>query len=134
VGVDALKTDPRFQERDERKKNRQALTLLLEEKLRTRPTAEWVEALNAGGVPSGDILPLGEALDQPQVRHRGTLEEVEVDGVGPVRLFGLSARLEKTPGGITSPPPRLGEHTDDVLTSLGYTGKEIAALREKGVV
>jgi len=134
VGVEALKTDPRFQERDERKKNRQALTPLLEEKLQTRPTAEWVEALNARGVPSGAILSLGAALDQPQVRHRGTLETVEVDGVGEVRLFGLSAQLKKTPGAIDSPPPRLGEHTDDVLTSLGYTGKEIAALREKGVV
>ena len=51
VGVEELKTDPRFQERDERKKNRKALTPLLEEKLRTRPTAEWVEALNARGVP-----------------------------------------------------------------------------------
>ncbi len=114
VGAEELKTDPRFQERDERKKNRKALTPLLEEKLGQRPTAEWVEALNARGVPSGDILPLGEALDQPQVRHRGTLETVEVEGVGEVKLFGLSAQPEQTPGGITSPPPRpRGPHRGD---------------------
>jgi CoA:oxalate CoA-transferase len=134
VGVEELKTDPRFQERDERKKNRKALTPLLEAKLKERSTAEWVEALNAGGIPSGDILPLGEALDQPQVRHRGTLEEVEVEGIGAVKLFGLSARLGKTPGGITSAPPRLGEHTGEVLVGLGYTPEQVAALREKGVV
>ena len=134
VGVEELKTDPRFQERDERKKNRKALTPLLEEKLRTRPTAEWVEALNARGVPSGDILPLGAALDQPQVRHRGTLQTVDVDGIGEVKLFGLSAQLKGTPGGITSPPPRLGEHTEEVLTGLGYTREQVTALREKGVV
>ena len=134
VGVEELKTDPRFQERDERKKNRQALTPLLEEKLQTRPTAEWVEALNARGIPSGDILPLGAALDQEQVRHRGTLETVEVEGVGEVKLFGLSAQLKKTPGGITSPPPRLGAHTDEVLSGLGYTREQVMALREKGVV
>ena len=52
-----LKTDPRFQERDTRKKNRKALTPLLEARLKERPTAEWVEALNARGVPSGAILP-----------------------------------------------------------------------------
>ena len=134
MGVEELKTDPRFQERDERKKNRKALTPLLEAKLKQRPTADWVEALNAGGIPSGEILPLGEALEQPQVRHRGTLEEVEVEGIGPVKLFGLSARLEKTPGGITSAPPRLGEHTGEVLVGLGYTAEQAAALREKGVV
>jgi crotonobetainyl-CoA:carnitine CoA-transferase CaiB-like acyl-CoA transferase len=134
VGVEELKTDPRFQERDERKKNRKALTPLLEEKLRTRPTADWVEALNARGVPSGDILPLDAALDQPQIRHRGTLQAVDVDGIGEVKLFGLSAQLKSTPGGITSPPPRLGEHTDEVLTGLGYTLEQVTALREKGVV
>jgi CoA:oxalate CoA-transferase len=134
VGVEHLRTDPRFQERDERKKNRKALTPLLEGKLKERPTAEWVEALNTRGVPSGEILPLGAALDQPQVRHRRTLETVEVDGVGEVRLFGLSARLEKTPGGITSPPPRLGAHTDEVLEKLGYSRQDIASLRERGIV
>jgi CoA:oxalate CoA-transferase len=119
---------------EELKKNRRTLTPLLEEKLRTRPTAEWVEALNARGIPSGDILPLGAALDQEQVRHRGTLETVEVEGVGEVKLFGLSAQLRKTPGGITSPPPRLGAHTDEVLSGLGYTREQVMALREKGVV
>jgi formyl-CoA transferase len=134
VGVEELKTDPRFQERDERKKNRKALTPLLEEKLKERPTVEWVDALNARGVPSGDILPLGAALAQPQVEHRGTLETVEVEGIGEVRLFGLSAQLKKTPGGITSPPPRLGAHTDEVLSGLGYTRERVMDLRKEGVV
>jgi formyl-CoA transferase len=134
VGACELKTDPRFQERDERKKNRKALTPLLEAKLRERPTAAWVEALNARGIPSGDILALGAALEQPQVRHRGTLQSVEVDGIGEVKLFGLSAQLKGTPGGITSPPPRLGQHTDEVLTGLGYSPDRIAELRERGVV
>ncbi len=134
VGVPQLKTDPRFQERDERKRNRKALTPLLEAKLREKPTAHWVEALNARDVPSGDILPLGKALAQPQIEHRNVLHSVDVAEIGEVKLFGLTAQLEKTPGAITSAPPRLGAHTEEVLAGLGYTRAEIATLRQKSIV
>jgi crotonobetainyl-CoA:carnitine CoA-transferase CaiB-like acyl-CoA transferase len=134
LGVTELKTDPRFQERDERKRNRKLLTPLLETKLAQRPTAYWVEALNARDVPSGAILPLAKALAQPQVEHRGTLRSVPVDGIGEVQLFGLSAQLGRTPGAITAPPPRLGAHTSEVLQSLGYADAAIDDLRRRGVV
>jgi formyl-CoA transferase len=134
LGVEHLKADPRFKERDERKRNRAALTPLLEEKLKERPTAAWVAALNARDVPSGDILSLEEALGQAQVRHRETLRTLHVEDAGDVEIFGLTARLEKTPGEITSPPPRLGEHTEDILAGLGYSKADITGLRQQGVV
>jgi crotonobetainyl-CoA:carnitine CoA-transferase CaiB-like acyl-CoA transferase len=135
IGAPELKTDPRFQERDERKRNRRALTPLVEEKLKQRPTADWVEALNARDVPSGDILSLKAALEQPQVQHRRVLDTVRVDDeIGEVKLFGLTAQLSKTPGAITSPPPRLGAHTEEVLVGLGYTKEDVAALKGKGIV
>ena len=134
LGVEELKRDPRFQARDERKRNRAELTPLLEEKLGERPTADGVAALNARDVPSGAILPLEAALEQAQVRHRGTLCPVEVEGIGEIPLFGLTAKLGRTPGAIDAPPPRLGEHSDTILAGLGLAGEEIAALRAKGVV
>jgi formyl-CoA transferase len=135
LGAPELKEDPRFKERDARKKNRKALTSLLEEKLARRPTAYWVEALNARDVPSGDILSLKAALAQPQVEHRKVLRSVEVDGeIGTVKLFGLTAQLSRTPGEITSPPPRLGAHTEEVLLGLGYSKEDVAELRAKGIV
>jgi len=134
LGVPELKTDPRFQKRDTRKKNRKALTPLIEAKLVERPTAEWVALLNTRDVPSGAILSLEAALGQPQAEHRAVLTEVPVEGVGPVRLFGLTAKFARTPGAIGGPPPRLGADTAAVLGTLGISRDEVAALRAKGVV
>jgi len=134
LGVPELKTDPRFQERDNRKKNRKALTPLLEVKLKEKETAYWVELLNKNDVPSGAILRLEDALNQPQVQHRQTLQKVAADGIGELRLFGLSAKLEKTPGGIKTPPPRLSAHTNAILAELGYSEAEIKRLKEARVI
>ena len=98
LGVPELKSDPRFAERDQRKKNRRALTPLLEEKLKHKPTAHWVEALNARDVPSGDILSLGCALTQPQVAHRSALQAVEVDGVGEREAVRPHGEAVEDPG------------------------------------
>ena len=134
VGVPELKTDARFEKRDVRKANRKLLTPLLEARLTQKPTAYWVEALNARGVPSGEVLDLATALSQPQVRHRGTLQTVHEPGIGDLTLFNLTAKFEKTPAAIETPPPRLSAHTDDILGGLGYSADAITALRQKGVV
>jgi crotonobetainyl-CoA:carnitine CoA-transferase CaiB-like acyl-CoA transferase len=134
LGVPQLKTDARFQQRDIRKQNRKTLTPLLEARLAACPTAVWVERLNARDVPSGAILSLEAALAQPQVQHRRALEEITVAGIGPVKLFGLTAKFSRTPGAVAEPPPRLGADTDAVLGALGIDAGELAALRAKGVV
>ncbi len=134
LGLPELKTDERFQKRDIRKKNRKALTPLLEAKLAEKPTREWVEALNAKDVPSGDILTLEQALAQPQVKHRETLKDVPVEGIGTIPLFNLTAKFEKTPGEITGPPPRLGAHPAEVLATVGVNAEQVAELKSKGIV
>jgi crotonobetainyl-CoA:carnitine CoA-transferase CaiB-like acyl-CoA transferase len=134
LGVSELKTDARFQKRDIRKKNRRELTPLIESELVERTTNEWVERLNAKDIPSGAILGLEDALRQPQIRHRETLKDVPVEGIGNLPLFDLTAKFEKSPGAITSPPPRLGAHTGDVLKGIGVGAEELAALKAKGVV
>ena len=134
LGLSELKQDPRFQERDTRKKNRKALTPLLEAKLREHDTDHWVDVLNAHDVPSGAILTLDQAVHQPQVEHRNTFATVDVTGIGTIPLFNLTAKLEKTPGKVSTPPPTLGEHTGEILTALGYDEAQIASLRQRKVL
>ena len=134
LALSELKTDPRFRQRDMRKKNRKALTPLLEARLKKRETAYWVELLNHRNIPAGAILGLGEALSQEQVRHRKTLSTIGVEGIGDLKLFNLTAQFEKTPAGIESPPPKLSEHTNGILGSLGYSEKQIEALKRSGAV
>ena len=134
LGVPELIEDPRFKERDTRKANRKLLTPLLEAKLTEQPTAHWVDALNKVDVPTGAVIGLEEALIQEQAKHRETLQTMEVEGIGRIPFFSLSAKFSKTPGRLETPPPRLAQHTAEVLQSLGYTEAEIAGMKEKGVV
>ncbi len=129
-----LKVDPRFQERDTRKKNRKALTPLLEARLTQKPTLYWVEALNAKDVPSGEILSLKQALRQPQIAHRGTLKQVNVPKVGDIEVFGLTALFDRTMSPAPLPPPALGEHNAEIFGRLGLGEADLAALKQKAVI
>jgi crotonobetainyl-CoA:carnitine CoA-transferase CaiB-like acyl-CoA transferase len=134
LGLPELKTDPRFQERDTRKANRFLLTPLLEVKLTQETTSHWVEVLNAKGIPAGDILSLEAALDSPQARHRQVIADVTQPGIGKVKIFNLTAKFSKTPAAIEAPSPRLSEHTQGILTSLGYSAAEQKELKALNVI
>lgn len=134
LGVSELKEDPRFKERDNRKKNRFELTPLLEVKLKEHPTRYWVEKLNSSGVPSGEILSLGDALAQEQIEHRNTFSSVNIEGIGEVKLFNLTAKFDKTPGLVETPPPHLSQHSEEILKELGYSDDDINEFKSLGVV
>lgn len=134
VGVPELKEDARFKERDTRKANRKLLTPLLEAKLKEKETGYWAEALNAKGIPSGEILSLFDALTQPQVKHRNAIAEIDTPEVGKIKVFNLTAKFDKTDGDVDTPPPTLSQHTDEILKELNYTDKEIKELKEKNVI
>jgi formyl-CoA transferase len=134
LGVPELKTDPRFQERDTRKANRQALTPLLETKLKENSTVYWVDLLNGKGIPSGDIVSLETALTSDQAKHRQVIEEIKEDGIGAIKVFNLTAKFSKTPAKIDAPPPRLSAHTEEILKSLNYNDIDIKAFKEKGAI
>lgn len=132
--IQELKTDPRFEERDNRKKNRKALTPLVEEKLMLANTDFWVDKFNEAGVPAGAILSLEEALNTEQIKFRKTLQSIHSEEVGDLKLFNLSAKFSATPGKLETPPPTLSQDTEAVLGELGISADEIAKLRAEGVV
>ena len=80
------------------------------------------------------VLGVDEALDSELVRAREMVVELEQPGAGPVRLLGVPVKLSRTPGAPAGPGPALGEHTEEVLGSLGYSPGEVAALLESGAV
>jgi crotonobetainyl-CoA:carnitine CoA-transferase CaiB-like acyl-CoA transferase len=136
VGREDLVSDPRFAERESRKCNRAALTAELESALASRPALDWEPLLNRAGVPAGRVLDVPEALAAPQVRHRALLQTFEaVDGVDrPVTVARAGFKMSSGDPAAGSPPPRLGEHTGEILHAIGFTDPEIRSLREAGAV
>lgn len=134
LGLSELKTDSRFRERDTRKANRCLLTPMLESKLMQMTTAYWVKVLNQRGIPAGDVRSLPDALTSPQAQYRQVLADVKQPCIGDIKIFNLTAKFSKTPARIETPPPRLSEHTQEILSGLGYTIEEQKRLKEKMIV
>ena len=86
-------------------------------------------------IPAGPVLSPQQALDHPHIRATGFMQDVDYPGLPvPAPIARAAVRLSETPGEITARPPMLGEHTDLVLTELGYDTAAIAALRQGGVI
>jgi len=99
-----------------------------------RTSVEWVEVLDAAGVPVGPIQTVDEVVTDPQVLARGMIGEVKHPTSGTVRTIGCPVRLTATPPQVRTAPPLLGQHTDDVLAELGVDQERLAALRASGAV
>jgi formyl-CoA transferase len=134
VAGGGLADDPRFRTNPDRIRHRAELIPVLEALFRTRPASAWLEALHAAGVPCGPIYTVDEIVEDPQVRSREMLVEIDHPSAGRITIPGLPVKCSATPGSIRRPPPRLGEHTADVLTDLGVATDEITRLHSLGVI
>ncbi len=135
AGCAELATDPRFARNADRVRNRHVLVPLLAERLRQRPKADWLAALEAAKVPCGAINNLAEVFADPQVQKRGMVHSWDHPLAGPVRLVGSPIRLSATPVRTDTPPPLLGQDTEAVLADvLGWDAERVAALRRKEVI
>jgi len=131
VGRPDLKTDPRFAERQARLDNRQELTALLEDAMATNTASHWRAALNAAGVPAGEVLTVPQILAHPQIADRGLIATFEnVPGVGrDVQVARAGIKIDRASVATNTPPPLLGQDTDTLLGELGFSADDIAALK-----
>lgn len=135
AGRPDLWDDPRFQTNPGRVTHRRELIPLWQAVFRARPTAAWIDSLNELGIPVGPINDIPSALSDPQAEARQMVQEVKRKDGRPVRLVGPVAKLSRTPARISSPPPRLGEHTREILEEeLGFSPQEIEALLQEKAI
>ncbi len=133
LGRPELASDPRYATNPNRVKSRRDLEPLLESLFRGRTTAEWQALMDAHAVPAGPVYRISDIVRNPQVLSRGMILELFHPKAGKIRQFGPPFRSTHGRGPHT-PPPLLGEHTVEVLASLGYTPARIEDLKRKGVV
>jgi len=129
-----LLEDPRFTTNPLRVEHRDELLPLVADAMAARTSVEWVEVLDAAGVPVGPIQTVDEVVTDPQVLARGMIGEVKHPTAGTVRTIGCPVRLTATPPQVRTAPPLLGQHTDDVLAELGVDQERLVALRASGAV
>jgi crotonobetainyl-CoA:carnitine CoA-transferase CaiB-like acyl-CoA transferase len=134
LGQEALAREPAFATPSERSKNRDRLNAAIAEVTRRLPSAHWIDALNAAGVPCGPINTIDQVFADPQIRHLGMAQPVRSHERGDTELVGQPVCLSRTPSRIRTPPPTMGEHTDEILAELGYDEARIAKLRGAGVI
>jgi crotonobetainyl-CoA:carnitine CoA-transferase CaiB-like acyl-CoA transferase len=134
LGAEHLATKPAYASGKARLRNRDQLNAAIEAITRIRPSAEWIEILNRAGVPCGPIYRIDEVFADPQVRHIGIARAIESPQRGRQELVGQAVDLSRTPWELRRPTPEKGEHTDAVLTALGYDAAAIAGLRARGAI
>ncbi|HET9851819.1 MAG TPA: CaiB/BaiF CoA-transferase family protein [Candidatus Limnocylindrales bacterium] len=134
IGLPALATEARFATNGDRVTHRDELIPILAERFATDTSAGWLGRMEEAGIPAGPILDLPAAFSSPQARALGMRVPLEHEKLGRVDQVGLPFELAATPASIRTPPPLLGEHTDEILAEAGYAPAEIEALRAAAVV
>ncbi len=129
-----LRDDPRFAAAPERVTHRATLVPIIVELTARRTTQEWMDLLGSAGVPCGRIRNVGEVCTNPQLTERGKIVERPHPTAETVTMIGQPIELSDTPGRISTAPPLLGAHTDDVLRDVGYSDDDIRRFHGHGVV
>ena len=134
IGRPDLLSDPRFASAQGRATHRTALAEEINAVLASRPSLEWVESLNAAGVPCGPIHAMDEVFADAQVRHLNAAVAVEHPTLGTLNILNQAIKLSRTPGAVVTATPERGEHSDEILGEIGLSAAQVAELRASGAI
>ena len=130
-----IQADLRFQDNKARVVHRAELRKVLEEVFQTRDAEEWLEVFQKAGLTCGPINTIPDVFAQSQAKDREMILETLHPTAGTVRFPGFPYKLSQTPAQLRLAPPRLGEHTEEVLVQVaGYSSASVDQLRGRGVI
>jgi crotonobetainyl-CoA:carnitine CoA-transferase CaiB-like acyl-CoA transferase len=134
AGANDLLVKPEYQGGANRSKHRDALNAEIQAYMEKRTSTDWVERLNAAGVPCGPIYAIDEMFADPQVKHLKMAQSVTRKDKSKMQLVAQPVTLSRTPSRFVAPPPSIGQHTDAVLKEFGFSARDIAALHKAKAV
>ena len=134
LGLPGLATDERFATMKERLAHYDTLKEIITPPLRAMTREAAIAALSQAEIPVGPVNTLAEILEDPHIRARDMILELTHPEYGPIKQLGLPIKMSETPGIVAGPPPRFGEHNEQVLSMLGYEDDVIEECRRLGVV
>lgn len=134
LDIPKIGEDGRFSTNPKRLENKDELILILSKILSKKTSQEWLELLSSQGIPCGPINNMKQLFDDPQVKEREMVVNVDHPTAGSIPLVGSPLKLSRTPVEIKRHPPLAGEHSKDILIELGYTEEEIGELLNKRVI
>jgi crotonobetainyl-CoA:carnitine CoA-transferase CaiB-like acyl-CoA transferase len=134
LGQPGLKTDPLYATQTARVANRSRINAIVGGIFAANTTAHWVELLNAAGVPCGPVNTVAEVFQDPQILAQDMILDIDHPGHGIVRMLGFPMKLSATPCRVRRSAPGLGQHSDEILTELGYDASQREAWRQSGTI
>lgn len=134
IGLPELASDPRFTTNKDRMEHYDAMRPPIDAAFRTKTSAEWIEILNKAGVANGEVRNIGQMLTDPQLEAREMIKTLMHPTVGATKVIGAPIKLSENAAEVRTPPPTLGQHTDAILSEIGYDAQAIAELRRRRVV
>ncbi len=134
LGLKELLDNPRYSTHKKRIENGKEISKKLRAAFLRKDRSEWIEEMNKARVPCGPVNTMEEVFSDPHILHRGLVKEIDDPRLGKIRQVPFPVKFSETPARVKSPPPKMGEHTEEVLLSFGYTKEDIEDLRREKVI
>ena len=134
LGLEELLKEPRYDTHKKRVENGLEISKKIQAVFLRKTREEWLEEMNNAGLPCGPVYTMEEVFTDPHIMHRGLVKEIDDPKLGKIKQVPFPVRFSETPAEIQSPPPAMGQHTEEVLLSFGYSKEDVETFRKEEVV